>query len=100
MQYLALSPLGAQARRATHATEGLSSLNGTTIGQLWNHMFRGDEVFGMAREGLRHQFPTLRFLDHREFGNIHGPDEVQVISALPRLLKEKGCSGVISGIGG
>jgi hypothetical protein len=74
-------------------------LNGKTIGQLWNYMFRGDEIFRMARVGLSDRFPDARFVDYEVFGKIHGPNEDSVIAALPRILQEKGCEAVICGVG-
>jgi hypothetical protein len=77
----------------------LATLEGKTIGQLWDYVFRGDEVFQFLEEGLKARFPGVRFVNWREFGNTHGSDEREVVAALPQRLREKGVDAVISGMG-
>ena len=73
-----------------------ASLEGKTVGFLWDVLFRGDEVFAILEEGLRERFPNMRFLDWREFGNTHGSDEREVIGALPARLEALGVDAVVS----
>ncbi|HET7597132.1 MAG TPA: hypothetical protein VFK15_09395 [Burkholderiales bacterium] len=77
----------------------LATLEGKTIGQLWDYVFRGDEVFQFLEEGLKARYPGVRFVSWREFGNTHGSDERDVVAALPAQLREKGVDAVISGMG-
>jgi hypothetical protein len=49
---------------------------------------------------LRKIYPSLKFIEYTQFGNTHGSTEAEVIRTLPTLLKEHGCDGVISGVGG
>jgi len=77
----------------------LDTLNGKTIAQLWDYVFRGDEVFALLEEGLKQRFPDVRFVNFREFGSTHGSDEREVLGALPRKFKEMGVDAVISGMG-
>jgi|SRR5690349_3996029 hypothetical protein len=74
------------------------SLEGRTVAQLWDFLFRGDEVFALLEEGLEARFPGVRFVSWREFGNIHGSDERAVVKALPERLRELGADAVITGI--
>jgi hypothetical protein len=53
----------------------------------------------MIRELLSKQYPGIKFFDYTTFGNIHGPKETEIISALPDRLREHGCDAVIAGIG-
>lgn len=76
---------------ARHAT-----LDGKVVGELWDYLFRGDEVFETLEEGLRERFPDVRFISWREFGNTHGSDEREVIAALPQRLKALGVNAVVS----
>jgi len=78
---------------ARHAT-----LDGKVVAQLWDYLFRGDEVFETLEAGLRERFPDIRFVSWREFGNTHGSDEHAVMAALPQRLKELGVDAVISGM--
>jgi hypothetical protein len=76
----------------------LSSLEGKTVAQLWDFIFRGNEVFEALEEGLKARYPGVRFVSWREFGNTHGSDERQVVAALPQRMKELGVDAVISGM--
>jgi len=75
-----------------------SSLEGRTVAQLWDFLFRGDEVFALLEEGLKARYPGVRFVSWREFGNIHGSDERAVVQGLPARLRELGADAVITGI--
>jgi len=97
--YRVVSPIGPRALLRPVVSPSLPSLDGKKIGQLWNYMFRGDEVFRMARIGISARYPKAEFVDYRDFGNIHGPDEDQVVSSLPHLLYKKGIEAVICGVG-
>ena len=76
----------------------LPSLEGKTVAQLWDFLFRGDEIFEMLEEALKARYPGIRFVSWREFGNTHGRDERQVVAALPERLKALGVDAVISGM--
>ena len=73
-------------------------LNGKTVAQLWDFLFRGDEVFTLLEEGLRARYPGVRFVGWKEFGNTHGSNEREVVKALPARLRELGADAVISGM--
>ncbi|MBI3938412.1 MAG: hypothetical protein HY323_15655 [Betaproteobacteria bacterium] len=77
----------------------LDTLNGKTVAQLWDFIFRGDEVFALLEEGLKARFPDIRFVSWREIGNTHGAEERQTVASLPRRLKELEVDAVISGMG-
>jgi hypothetical protein len=77
----------------------LTSLNGVKVAQLWDFLFRGDEVFDALEPALRARFPEIEFVSWREFGNTHGEDEVQILADLPQRFKELGIGAVISGMG-
>lgn len=77
----------------------LATLEGKTIAQLWDFLFRGDEVFALLEEGLKQRFPGVRFISWKEFGNTHGRNEREVLAGLAQRLKELGADAVISGMG-
>jgi hypothetical protein len=97
-RYAVVSPEG---RRATDALERPApvAVEGAVIGQLWDMAFRGDLIFADLREGLATRYPNVRFVDYREFGDIHGPREREVVRALPGLLRRLQCNAVIAGVG-
>ena len=77
----------------------LATLEGKTIAQLWDFLFRGEEVFALLEEGLKQRFPGVRFISWKEFGNTHGRNEREVLAGLAQRLKELGADAVISGMG-
>jgi hypothetical protein len=77
----------------------LKTLEGKTIAQLWDYVFRGDEVFAVVEEAFQKRFPGVRFVSWREFGSTHGGEEREVVASLPRKFRELGVDAVISGMG-
>ena len=76
----------------------LDSLEGKTIAQLWDQLFKGDLVFDLLEKGIRSHFPEVRFVSWREFGSTHGGDEKAALAALPQRFRELGVDAVISGM--
>lgn len=76
----------------------LASIQGKTVAQIWDYLFKGDEVFELLEEGLRARFPGVRFVSWREFGSTHGGEERAALAALPQRFKELGVDAVISGM--
>ena len=96
--YEAYWPRGARQQKTRALAPRLDSLEGKTVAQLWDFIFRGNEVFEALEEGLKARYPGVRFVSWREFGNTHGSDERQVVAALPQRMKELGVDAVISGM--
>jgi len=61
----------------------LDSLDGRRIAFLWDHLFRGDELFPVLAAELRRRHPGIDIVDHTEFGNLHGADEAARLDRLP-----------------
>ena len=89
-------PRGARRRRSVSLAPRLGDLNGKRIGQLWDYIFRGDEVFAALEEGIKARYPGVEFVSWKEFGNMHGDNERQLVADLPNKLKALGVDGVIS----
>lgn len=90
------APMGVQARRAAPR---LASLEGARVAFLWDHLFRGDELFPVLAKELAQRFDGIEIVDHTEFGNTHGADEKEMIAALPGELKARQIDAVVSGMG-
>jgi len=75
-------------------------LNGKTICELWDVIFRGETIYPLVREHIRKRFPGVKFVDYTHFGNFYGAREEQNIGErLPDQLREHGADAVIVGIG-
>ncbi len=99
-KYEVVWPLGREVCEAVPVTAGAPDLNGKTICELYDWIFRGEEIFPVIRESLRKRYPGVRFVDYENFGDTHGPQEKDVVGALPELFRKHGCDAVISGVGG
>jgi hypothetical protein len=92
----ALWPRAVRQVRGRRLAPRLATLEGRTVAQLWDFLFRGDEAFAVLEEALRARFPGVRFVGWREIGNTHGSDEREMIAALPARLKAMGVDAAIS----
>ena len=98
--YQVVWPLGKLAYQNVALKPRIADLNGKTICELSDFIFRSEEIFPIVREELRKIYPRVKFIEYSQFGNTHGSTEAEVIRTLPAMLKEHGCDGVISGVGG
>ena len=96
--YRVVWPRGAQTVQAADVAPRLTTLEGKTIGQLWDDLFRGDEIFPILEEELVRRFPGVRFVRYDTFGSTHGRDEQRVLAELPDKLRRLEVDAVISGM--
>lgn len=98
-----VSPLGVEAVRQAGAARRLQRLDGKTIGEFWNGVFKGDQTFPVIRRLLEQKFPDLKIIPFTEFPHAPGSDDPAKQREHARLMaalaREKGCDAVISGNG-
>lgn len=97
--YEVVSPLGRPAHIGRSLAARLDTLEGKTIGELWNGMFYGDVMFPILREVLSKRYRGVKFVPYSTFGSTHSATEARDIAALPGKLVLHGCDAVISGNG-
>ena len=97
--YDVLSPLPRKAVKETSAAPRVPDLNGKTVCELWDVIFRGETIYPLVREHIRARFPGVKFVTYEEFGNFHGAREAQVMASIPDKLRAHGADAVIVGIG-
>ena len=68
------------------------------MAQIWDYLFKGDQVFELLEAGLKARYPGVKFVSWREFGSTHGGEEKAALAALPARFKELGVDAVISGM--
>ena len=95
----ALWPGGDSAVAPIEPAPRPASLDAKRVGFLWNHMFRGEEIFPLVAARLEAEFEGVEFVGFDAFGSTFGGDEHAVIDALPSRLRDLGVDAVISGIG-
>ena len=100
MEFSVLSPLGKQVGTAGNIAPRLPDLNGKTIGEVWNGMFRGDVLFPALRELLKKRYPDIKFVPYTELPDVEVWTNLdQRMDGLKEALKQKGVDAVISGVG-
>lgn len=97
--YEVLWPLSRKAVRATAAAPRIPDLNGKTICELWDVVFRGETIFPLVRDYIKARFSRAKIVEYSEFGNFHGAHERTATAALPEQLRRHGCDAVIVGVG-
>src|SRR5678816_2188518 len=96
--YRVVWPRGARTVQASNVAPRLSTLEGKTIGQLWDDLFRGDEIFPTLEEELGRRFPGVRFVRYDTFGSTHGRHEGKVLAELPEMTASTWWRRSISGM--
>lgn len=95
-----LWPLARRAAKARSLAPRLPDLNGRTIAELWDVIFRGETIYPLVREYIRARYPKVKFVDYTRFGNFYGAREEQnIVERLPQKLREHGADAAIVGIG-
>lgn len=98
-RYEVVAPVGPPERSSIRRAPGIPRLEGATLGELWNHGFRGDEIFAALRRELPRRHAGIHIQDHTFFGRTHGPEEDVILARLPSLLRSRRVDGVVSGVG-
>ncbi len=92
-------PLGKPAYATRAPVDRVADLSNKVIGETWDYLFRGEEWFPILREELGKRYPGIRFVTYDTFGNLHGPNQRELVARVPALLKEHKVDAVISAIG-
>ena len=99
-----VSPLGVPITQRTGLAPRLDSLAGKTIGEVYNHHFKGDQMFALYRELLTERFPGVRIIPFSEMpASFVGGDPAshrRIAQEVAAAAKEKGCDALIIGNGG
>ena len=55
-------PRAARQMEIAPVAPRLDTLEGKTVAQLWDYLFRGDEVFDYLEAGLKERYPSIKFV--------------------------------------
>lgn len=97
--YEVIWPRGKKAMENVRLAKRLDTLEGKTVGEIWDWVFSGDKVFTALEKELAQRYPGIKFVNYEVFGSTHGVEEGKVLAALKDKLKQNGCDAVISGMG-
>jgi hypothetical protein len=94
-----LWPRGEGAIKLIPLAKRVDTLAGKTVCELWDGIFRGDEIFPMLEKWLAEEYPGVKFVNYKEFGSTHGAEERANLAAFGEKFKKFGCDVAISGVG-
>jgi len=98
-----VSPVGLPDVAPGRAARRLGELNGATLGEIWNGVFKGSTTFPLIRKLLQDRYPRLTIIPYTEFphlpGSDHPAEQWQRARAVAALARDKGCDAVITGNG-
>ncbi len=89
------NPTGAIETTRVHAPR-LDTLAGKTICELSNGGWEYDRIFPAIRELLQKQFPTAKIIPYTE--TISQRSVIENLDQVGKVVKEKGCQAVITGM--
>ena len=102
-RYEVVSPAGVDTVKRVSAAPRLATLDGRTIGEVWNGVFKGDVTFPVIRRLLQARYPDLEIVPYTAFPHTPGSDnptrQRELAREIAALAKDKGCDAVISGNG-
>ena len=83
--YEVVWPLGASAYKTRAPNARIDDLSGKVVGELWDFLFRGEDIFPIVREELSKRYPGIRFVTYDVFGNVHGPQQRELVVVAMRV---------------
>lgn len=99
-----ISPEGLPPGLTSRISPHLNSLDGKTIGEVYNNHFRGELMFQTYRQLFRKKFDRVKIIPYDEFPIVYvGGDpasQKKIAREIAAIAKEKGCDALITGNGG
>ena len=99
-----ISPEGLPAGATSNIAPHLSTLDGKTIGEVYNNHFKGELMFRTYRRLFEERYPGIRIIPYDEFPIVYvGGDaasQKRIAKEIAAIAKEKGCHAIITGNGG
>jgi hypothetical protein len=100
-RFLVYSPEGQQRATSDLSAPRLSDLEGTRVGYLWDHLFRGEEMFEEIAAYLATHYRSVA-IPHERFGEVplttEGESEQHVLDDLSKALDTNDVDCVVVGV--
>ena len=102
--YKIVGPMGESTAKMTAMARRLDTLDGKTVGLVWNHAFKADVTLPAIAEALKQRYPGIKIVPYTAMPTAPLPDTPGAprpeSDALVAAFKAKGCDAVITGNGG
>ena len=99
-----ISPEGLPLGATKNVSQHLGTLDGKTIGEVYNNHFKGELMFQTYRRLFREKFKGVKIIPYDEFPIVYvgGDPESQqrIAKEIAAIAKDKGCDAIITGNGG
>ena len=99
-----ISPEGLPLGVTKNVSPHLDTLEGKTIGEVYNNHFKGELMFQTYRRLFREKYPGVKIIPYDEFPIVYvGGDpasQKKIASEIAAIAKERGCDALITGNGG
>lgn len=99
-----VSPEGLALGSTAGISPHLETLEGKTIGEVYNNHFKGELMFHTYRRLFKEKYPGIKIIPYTEFPIVYvGGDPAtqrKVAQQVAALAKERGCDALITGNGG
>jgi hypothetical protein len=99
-----ISPAGLPLGATGTVSRPLDSLEGKTVGEVYNNHFRGELMFQTYRRLFRERYPRINIIPFDQFPIVYiGGDaasQKKVAREIAALAKERRCDAIITGNGG
>lgn len=96
-QFRVISPEGLPLGATGDVSRQIESLEGQTIGEVYNNHFKGELMFQTYRRLLEEKYPGIRIIPFTEFPIVYvGGDaasQKETPNKVAALAKERGCDG-------
>ena len=103
-QWSVISPEGLPLGATGTVSRPLGSLEGKTLGEVYNNHFRGELMFQTYRRLFQEKYRGVRIVPFDQFPIVYvGGDaasQKRIAKDIAALAKEKGCDAIITGNGG
>ena len=99
-----ISPEGLPVAASAGLSDPLKSLEGITIGEVYNNHFNGELMFNTYRRLFTSKYPGVKIVPFNDFPIVYvGGDaasQKRIAKEIAALAKERGVHALISGNGG
>src|SRR5437867_4803473 len=102
--YKIVSPMGESTAKMTAMARRLDTLDGKTVGMVWNHAFKADVTLPAIAEELKKRYPGIKIVPYTAMPTAPLPETPgpgrHESDALIAAFKAQHCDAVITGNGG